>query len=291
MTGTGPGPGPGAGPATRPGAQPASPGLIVEEDGPVRIVRFNRPRTYNAIDRAMHHDLVEVWSRLEADPGARAVLLTGTGRAFSGGGDLDMVNAVHTDEVLREEIMRETRALILAMVDFRLPVVAAINGPAVGLGANVALMTDVVLMAEDAYLADPHVSLGLVAGDGGAAMWPVLASPIKLKEYLLTGDRISARAAEAMGMATRVVPNDQLLAEGLRVAHRLAGLPAQAAQDTKRAVNMHIASAVAGVIDYAISAETRSITSSEHHQLVAQVLARHAAKGQAATTEPGAVGS
>lgn len=270
---------------------PNASGLTVEEDGPVRIVRLNRPQTYNAIDRAMHHDLVEVWSRLEADPGARAVLLTGTGRAFSGGGDLDMVNAVHTDEVLREEIMRETRALILAMVDFRLPVVAAINGPAVGLGANVALMTDVVLMAEDAYLADPHVSLGLVAGDGGAAMWPVLASPIKLKEYLLTGDRISARAAEAMGMATRVVPNDQLLAEGLRVAHRLAGLPAQAAQDTKRAVNMHIASAVAGVIDYAISAETRSITSSEHHQLVAQVLARHAAKGQAATTEPGAVGS
>jgi enoyl-CoA hydratase len=117
-------------------------------------------------------------------------------------------------------------------------------------------------------------------------MWPVLASPIKLKEYLLTGDRISAPAAEAMGMATRVVPNDQLHAEGLRVAHRLAALPAQATQDTKRAVNMHIASAVAGVLDYAIAAETRSITSIEHHQLVARVLARHAARSRS-----GAVGS
>ena len=101
----------------------SSPGLTVEEDGPVRIVRLNRPQTYNAIDRAMHYDLVAVWSTLDADPRVRAVLLTGTGRAFSGGGDLDMVNAVHTDEVLREEIMRETRALILAMVNFRLPVV------------------------------------------------------------------------------------------------------------------------------------------------------------------------
>lgn len=269
--------------------QPKSPGLVVEPDGPIRIVRFNRPQTYNAIDRAMHYELAHVWSTLDADPQARAVLLTGTGRAFSGGGDLDMVNRVHTDAVLRDEIMRETRELILAMVNFRLPVVAAINGPAVGLGANVALMADVVLMAEDAYLADPHVSLGLVAGDGGAAMWPVLASPLKLKEYLLTGDRITAPAAEAMGMATRVVPADQLLAEGLRVTHRLAGLPAQAVQETKRAVNLHIAAAVAGVIDYAISAETQSIMRPEHHRLVREVLARHTRKSAAVTDAAGAV--
>lgn len=263
--------------STRTEVQHSGTGIRIDVEGPVRVVTLDRPASLNAIDREMHTELSKVWKAMSHEPEARAVVLTGSGSAFSGGGDLRMVQAVGDDPVLRAEIMREARDIIREMLDFPLPVVAAINGAAVGLGCSMAMLCDVVLMAEDAYLADPHVAIGLVAGDGGAAMWPLLASPLKVKEFLLTGDRISAPEAARIGMATRVVPTDELLGEAMRVASRLALLPAQAVQDTKRAVNLHLTRRVAGVLDFALAAETVSIDQPEHRDRVRHLLERQAA--------------
>jgi enoyl-CoA hydratase len=138
-----------------------------------------------------------------------------------------------------------------------------VNGPAVGLGCTVAVLCDIVYIADSAYIADTHVSVGLVAGDGGAAMWPLMMSVLHAKEYLFTGDRIPAETAVRLGLANRVVPADELLAEATALAHRLAAQPAQALQETKRAVNIFLQQAAANVLPFALSAEGESFASED----------------------------
>ena len=265
---------------------PDAMGIHIRSEGAVRIVTLDRPDSSNAVDREMHTALVSIWKAIAADPAARAVVLTGAGAAFCAGGDLGMVQAVADDHRLRNAVMREARDIVVEMLNFPLPVVAAVNGPAVGLGCSLAMLCDVVLMSESAYLADPHVSIGLVAGDGGAAIWPLLASPLKVKELLLTGDRIGALDAERIGMATRVVPSDQLMVEALRVAARFAALPAQAVQDTKRAVNLHLSRASTGVLDFALAAEAVSMMEPAHRALVRQLLDRVSSPDRRAPAPP-----
>ncbi len=154
---------------------------------------MNRPEALNAANQDLHRRLAEVWAELDADQECRGVVLTGTGRAFSAGGDLGVLRQMHGDSTYREAILKEGRQIIEGMVRFPWPIVSAVNGPAVGLGCSLAGLSDVVLIEESAYLADPHVSVGLVAGDGGVLTWPLLTSLLRAKEYLLTGDRIPGR--------------------------------------------------------------------------------------------------
>ena len=114
------------------------------------------------------------------------------------------------------------------MLRFPLPVIAAVNGPAVGLGCSVALLSDIMLISEAAYLADPHIAVGLVAGDGGAAFWPLLTPIMRSREYLFTGDRIPAATAVELGFASRQVAPEELMTEARRLAERLAVQPAEA---------------------------------------------------------------
>jgi enoyl-CoA hydratase len=160
------------------------------------------------------------------------------------------------------------------MIECRLPIVAAVNGPAVGFGCSVALLCDLVLIAEDTFLMDPHVGVGLVAADGGALAWPLMTSILRAKEYLFLGERIPARTALELGLVNRLVPKGEVLSEALKLAHRLAALPAQALQDTKRALNLHLERAFSGVLEYAISAETEAMNSADHLEQVRKFLER-----------------
>jgi enoyl-CoA hydratase len=243
--------------------------LLVESDGPVRVVTLNRPDELNAANHAMHHGLTQLWDQLAADRDAGAVVVTGAGRAFSAGGDFAFMQRQHADAAFRAQVFEESRRLLQTMIAFPLPVIAAVNGPAVGLGCSLAVACDIVLIAERAFLADPHVTVGLVAGDGGAALWPLLTSMLRAKEYIFTGDRIPAATAVELGLANRVVVGDALMDEAMALARRLAALPRQALQDTKRALNGHIARAVAGIMDFALSAELLTMGSAEHQALVA----------------------
>ena len=169
-----------------------APELVVTAEGPVRLVEMNRPEQLNAASEALHTALAAVWDRLADDDGVRAVVLTGRGRAFSAGGDFHVMTRVQRDEAFREQNIAEARRIITGMVRCPVPVIAAVNGPAVGLGCSLALLSDLVLMAERAYLADPHVQVGLAAGDGGALVLPLITGRARAKELLFLGERVSA---------------------------------------------------------------------------------------------------
>ena len=147
---------------------PFEPELLIERRGPVRIVTMNRPEAMNAVTAKLHDGLARIWAHLAEDSDARAIVLTGAGRAFSAGGDMELFKEIQTDVEKRAALIDQARTLFLSFLDCPLPVVAAVNGPAVGLGCTLGVLCDLVYMAESAYLSDPHVSVGLTAGDGGA---------------------------------------------------------------------------------------------------------------------------
>ncbi len=238
--------------------------LTVSSEGPIRLMCMNRPEALNAANGDLHRRLAEVWTEVEADEECRGVVLTGAGRAFSAGGDLGVLRQMHGDPTYREKILREGRRIIEGMVRFPWPIVAAVNGPAVGLGCSLAGLSDVVLVEESAYLADPHVSVGLVAGDGGVLTWPLLTSLLRAKEYLLTGDRIPAVKAVEFGLANRVVPDGTSKEEALVLAQRMATQPPAALKATKRALQYGLERAVRELLDFAVLAESVSSASAEH---------------------------
>lgn len=240
-----------------------TPHLLVESDGPVTTVTLNNPDMRNAFLDDMHEAMQEIWGHLAADHSVRAVVLTGAGPAFSAGGDIPGFIRSYEDPDHRRHSLRGARRLMDAMVEFPKPVVAAVNGPAVGLGCSVAVNCDIVLIAESAFLADTHVSIGLVCGDGGAVAWPLMMSLLKAKEYLLTGDRIPAAEAVALGLANRVVPDGELMGEAIALARRLAAQPPQAVQETKRALNLHLQAAISLVAPFALSAEAESFATDD----------------------------
>jgi len=237
--------------------------IQVEVDGPVRVVRLNRPDNLNATNHELHQGLAELFPQLDADADARVAVLTGNGRAFSAGGDFAYIDELVRDPDLRTVSLTHGRLIVAGMVACRVPIVAAVNGPAVGLGCSLVALSDIVYMAESAHLADPHVLIGLVAADGGPVTWPLLTSLQLAKEYAITGDRIPAERAAAIGLVNHVVPDDEVLDQAMACARKIAALPQQAVEDTKRILNLHLQRAVTATIDFALSAEHRSFDSPE----------------------------
>jgi len=248
--------------------------LQVEIDGPIRIVRLNRPEQLNATNHELHQGLASLFPQLDADTEARAAVITGNGRAFSAGGDFAYLDELTHDTGLRRQTLVDGRRIVTGMVACRVPVVAAVNGPAVGLGCSIVALSDIVYMAESAHLADPHVMVGLVAADGGPVTWPLLTSLQLAKEYALTGDPIPAARAAAIGLVNHVCPDDEVLDRALACARRIAALPARATEDTKRILNLHLERAVLAMLDFALTAEDRSFTSPELRANLDRLLSR-----------------
>jgi len=240
-----------------------TPDIIIEHDGPVAIITLNQPEQRNAFSDSMHDGMQEIWTHLAKDRSVKAIVLTGAGKAFSAGGNIPGFIRSYEDPIHRAESMRGAQRLLDAMLECPIPMVSAVNGPAVGLGCSVATSCDVVLIAESTFMADTHVPIGLVAGDGGAVQWPVLMGMLQAKYYLLTGDRIPAAKCVELGLATFAVPDDQLMTEALRIANRLAAQPMQAIQETKRALNLHIQQAVRLVSPFANAAEEASFSTDD----------------------------
>lgn len=238
-----------------------TPDLPIEHRGPVALVTMNNPEGRNAFTDAMHVGMREIWEHLALDPEVRSIVLTGAGRAFSAGGHIPSFLRDVEDRQHRRETLRQARRLLEAMAECPKPIVAAVNGPAVGLGCSVALSCDIVLIAESAFMADTHVSLGLVAGDGGAALWPLLTNVLKAKYYLLTGERVPAEECVALGLANFAVPDAELQGRALALAERLAKQPRQALEETKRAINLHLQQAILQVAPFACAAELESFDS------------------------------
>jgi enoyl-CoA hydratase len=248
--------------------------IHVKADGPVRIVTISRPKQLNAVNEQLHHALANLFPQLSADREARVAVITGEGRAFSAGGDFGLLDRMAKDRGVRRGILAEGREIVLNMVRCRVPVIAAVNGPAVGLGCSLLSLADVVYMAESAYLSDPHVPVGLVAADGGPVTWPLHTSLLLAKEYAFTGERITAARAAEIGLANRVLPDDEVLRAALATAHKIAALPQQAVEATKRVLNLHLEQAVLTTIDFALAAENESFDTPELRSNVERFLGR-----------------
>lgn len=238
--------------------------LLVERYEGIVTVTLNRPEVMNSFDDELHREFPRLMADLDDDDDARVVILTGAGRAFSAGGNTADFLRFREDYAARRQAMRQARKLVEAMLSTEIPVIAAVNGPAVGLGCTLATLCDVVFVAEETFLADPHVSVGLVAGDGSAVTWPFLTSLLKAKEYLLTGDRIPAATAVELGLANHAVPKADLLAEARKLAERIAKQPPQAVRDTKSTLNQHLRGAMTLTLGMGLAAESQSHDTKEY---------------------------
>ena len=211
--------------------------LFERPDDGVLLITINNPDKYNATDEVLHNELSRVWMDIDRDAETRIAVITGAGKAFSAGGDLDMIERQTKNYARIAEVMREAGDLVYNIASCEKPVVSAINGVAVGAGLAVALMADISIMAEDARITDGHLRLGVAAGDHAAIIWPLLCGMAKAKYYLLTADFIDGREAERIGLVSLCRPAAEVMPAALEVAGKLSRSPQYALRWTKRSLN------------------------------------------------------
>ncbi|MFZ5817577.1 MAG: enoyl-CoA hydratase/isomerase family protein [Bacillota bacterium] len=205
-------------------------------EGVLEIV-LEKPSTLNSVTAQMHTELTRVWREIDADPGVGVVLVRGANGKFSSGGDYDLVEAIMRDHNTRLRVWKEARDLVYNIINCSKPVVAAVEGPAVGAGLAVALLSDISIAGRTARFVDGHVRLGVAAGDHAAIIWPLLVGMAKAKYYLLLNEPISGEEAERIGLVSRCVEDDRVYETALSVATRLAKGSPSAIRWTKYALN------------------------------------------------------
>jgi len=238
-------------------------------DGHVLKVTVDRPDSdLNAINEQLHGELTRLMQVLKHEREARCIVLTGAGKAFSAGGDYDWFPKLQEPGQF-EALRQEGKNLIWDMLDIQIPIVAAVNGHAMGLGASIALLCDIIFVAESALIGDPHVNVGIVAGDGGTFTWPLAVGPALAKQYLLTGDPIDATEAHRIGLVNFVAPNDECVDQAVAFATRIAAKAPMAVQYTKLAVNKLLKDAANTAFDVATALEITTFQSADHAEALA----------------------
>jgi enoyl-CoA hydratase len=230
----------------------------------VREIALIRPELANRVDAVLHRELTRALHTLADDNSVRAVVLSSQGKAFSAGGDFELMEAAHRDGRERRAIVTDGRRLMSAFFTLPQPIIAAVQGPAVGLGATIALSCDAVVAAKSAYLADTHVNLGLVAGDGGCVVWPAAAGMLRARRHLLTGEPLGAEAAYTLGMVTDLVDHPAEVREAaMKIAESIAALAPLAVQGTKRALNRVTEQRAGEVLDLSFAYEEQTLASED----------------------------
>lgn len=230
-------------------------------------ITLNRPEQLNAISPELHTELSQIWRDVAHDSETRCVLFTGAGRAFSAGGDLGNMQKVWRNRDVATTAL-EARQIVNGMLDTPQPIIAMVNGHAVGLGATLALACDLVIATEQARIGDPHVNVGLVAGDGGTLFWPLAIGPHRAKQYLLTGELMSGAAAAAIGLINRAVSPEELEPTALALAQQLVALPPLAVQWTKLSINKILKLIGNTSFETAIAYESATMSSDDHLEAV-----------------------
>jgi enoyl-CoA hydratase len=203
----------------------------------VLTITINRPEVMNATNARLHWELTQVWDTVAADDDTNVVVVTGAGKAFSAGGDLNWVEGQVGDAAGVQRIQKEAADIVYRLLALEKPVISAINGVAVGAGLAVALMADISVMSETAKFTDGHVKLGVGAGDHAAIIWPLLCGMSKAKYYLMTAEFISGVEAERMGMVSLCLPPEEVLPKAMDIADKLAAGSQQAIRGTKSTLN------------------------------------------------------
>jgi enoyl-CoA hydratase len=244
-----------------------------------RVLRItmNRPERLNAIDQPTHAELAEIWRDIDADPDTSAVIVTGAGRAFSAGGDLDMASDLAVDFAKRCQGWKEARDLVYNMINCSKPIVSAIRGPAVGAGLAIGLLADISIAAKTAKLIDGHTKLGVAAGDHAAIVWPLLCGMAKAKYYLLLCETLTGEEAERIGLVSLAVDDAELDATALKTAVRLAEGAPTAVRWTKYALNNWLRSA-GPTFDTSLALEFLSFTGPDVKEGIAAIREKRAPK-------------
>ena len=184
--------------------------ILMSRKGRMLRIMFNRPEQMNAVSLELHDELLVALDFAQGDSGSDLLLITGAGRAFSAGGDMDHIARSAEQPHLFDHEARMAKRIVYTLLDIDKPVVCRMNGHAVGLGATIALLCDIIFAAEGAKIGDPHVGIGLVAGDGGAVIWAQRIGLARAKEYLFTGELLTAQKAAEIGLINHCVPADEL---------------------------------------------------------------------------------
>jgi enoyl-CoA hydratase len=237
--------------------------MLFERKDRVLTVTLNRPDKLNAIAFDFHTEISRVFFDLAADPDSDIIVLTGAGRAFSAGGDLDFLESSRKDPRVMYETLREVRSVVMGLLDCDKPIICRVNGDAVGLGATLALFCDVIIVADHARICDPHVRVGLVAGDGGALIWPQLIGYARAKQYLLTGDTIDAKTAQEIGLITAAVPAADLDRTVDEWITRLTRNSPLAVRWTKATINTGLKQLAGSILDTGVAYEGMSFRSDD----------------------------
>lgn len=253
----------------------------IDEDGIV-LLTLNRPDLRNPIsDPEMVEALVATLARLEADPAARVAILTGAGKGFSSGGNINQMKAggnlnAGSPAATRLNYKRGIQRLPLAFAALEVPVIAAVNGAAMGAGCDLTCMCDLRIAGESAKFAESFVKLGLIAGDGGSWLLPRVIGWSKAAEMALTGDVIDAAEALACGLVSRVVPDAELIGAARALARRIAANPPHAVRMTKRLLWEGRRADLASLLELASAMQAAAHATADHEEAVAAFLEKRA---------------
>ena len=247
----------------------------VEKDGKVAILTMNRPEAMNAFNNKLHKQTEDLFHEIAFDDTVNAIVLTGAGKAFSAGGD---VRAMQTADLSNISSPEEIMQLTLNLLRITQPIIAAVNGNAIGLGATVALFCDIVIASESARIGDPHVKVGLVAGDGGCVIWPLLVGMNIAKEMLMRGKLLTAKEAANMGLVNHCVPPAEVMPKALEIAHELADGPTKAIKWTKMSLNKKLINDVNLILPTSLALEYLTLYSEDHKEATTAFLEKRKPK-------------
>jgi enoyl-CoA hydratase len=243
--------------------------LIVAQNGPVVTATLNRPELRNATNYEMERELCRVFDEVNHDTGVKVLVITGAGEVFCAGGDFEYIRQNIAEPSKAWDAGQRGKQIIFSLLDCVKPVVAKINGHAIGFGATLALFCDITFASEHAKIGDPHVSIGLVAGDGGAVIWPQLVGYARAKEHLFTGEPLLAPEAARIGLINRAVPTAELDQAVDAFVEKLVSMPPRALQWTKASVNIGLKQLAHSILDASIAYELLSVTSEDHREAMA----------------------
>lgn len=250
--------------------------LLFERNGRLLTITLNRPEVLNSTDDLMHSELARVFADCTDDPDSDVIVLTGAGRAFSAGGGHESMQKTIDEPERFEKLSLEAKRIVYSILDCPKPIIAKVNGHAIGFGCTLALFCDVIFAADQAKIGDPHVKVGYVAGDGGAVIWPQLLGFARAKEYLLTGDVLLAVDAAKIGLINYAVPAAQLDQAVADFAAKLLANPSKAVQWTKLAINVGLKPIAHTVLEVSMGYERLSIFTEDHKEAVAALREKRA---------------
>jgi enoyl-CoA hydratase len=245
--------------------------IKIERAGRIMTLTLSNPAKMNAVDGRMHRELADIFYDVQEDDNVDVIVLTGEGKAFSAGGDIEWMKRSNEGKEKGPALI-EGRKIVFGLLDLEKPIIAKVRGPAIGLGCTIALFCDVIFASDTARFADPHVKVGVVAGDGGAVIWPQLVGYARAKEYLMTGDPLSGTEAERIGLINHVVPDAELDARVDAFAKKLAAGAPQAIKYTKVSVNLRLKEIAHTILDASMAYEMVTFKTNDHKEAVASFL-------------------